>query len=451
MDFINIAEDYTNRVKESVNNRNSKLPVRFCLSIAAFLLPLTMMAQLTAPGSNAVRYTSYPSAPGLKDPVFVFCNSTGTQKGTIMADSPGGTSPYNFSWYKWSDISKSFSIFLKTDAAVNNSVYSDLDEGGYSVRITDGGGYDTTFVGWIFLDKPSVHGQVRDFKCQIVALTGTAALDTFFYKDPTDGAAVRLRNGYTTMWSSTPSSVIPYPTIILTNKYFTQPPEDVIYKLQVVDSFQCSSESTFPFTSILVKADFSVEPATGEAPLEVTFTDESIRGSKKYIWEFGDITQGGKKTKDWIINKDSLWILNNPFTHIYYKPGEYSAKLTIESDLGCVDSLRFDKIVVDPSSLSIPIPNVFTPDGDTYNDRFIVESKSLRYISVEIFSQSGLKVYGFSGEGEILKEWTGWDGNINNTSIKASPGVYFYIIRAYGWDNVKYDDKAYRGFVYLYR
>jgi hypothetical protein len=81
----------------------------------------------------------------------------------------------------------------------------------------------------------------------------------------------------------------------------------------------------------------------------------------------------------------------------------------------------------------------------------MVEAKSLRFISVEVFSQSGLKVYGFSGEGDRLKDWTGWDGKINNTSINASPGIYFYIIRALGWDNVRYDSKLYRGFLYLYR
>ena len=70
---------------------------------------------------------------------------------------------------------------------------------------------------------------------------------------------------------------------------------------------------------------------------------------------------------------------------------------------------------------------------------------------MEIFSRSGLKVYGFNGEGKNLREWQGWDGNVNNSSIKASPGVYFYLIRAFGWDDVNYDGKKYRGFVYLYR
>ena len=81
----------------------------------------------------------------------------------------------------------------------------------------------------------------------------------------------------------------------------------------------------------------------------------------------------------------------------------------------------------------------------------MVESKSLRNLSVEIFSRSGMKVYSFYGEGATLKDWKGWDGNVNYSSIKASPGVYFYIIKAYGWDDILWTGKEYRGFLYLYR
>ena len=136
-------------------------------------------------------------------------------------------------------------------------------------------------------------------------------------------------------------------------------------------------------------------------------------------------------------------------SHIYYIPGEYSVKLTIESTLHCVDSIRFDAIKVAQSDLEIP--NVFTPNGDGTNDFFMVAKSSLRYISVEVFSRSGVRVYSFYGEGPILKDWNGWDGNVNNSSIKASPGVYFYVIKAQGWDDVKYTGKKYTGFVYLYR
>ena len=78
---------------------------------------------------------------------------------------------------------------------------------------------------------------------------------------------------------------------------------------------------------------------------------------------------------------------------------------------------------VDPSKLEIP--NVFTPDGDGINDYFMVNSTSLRTLNVEIYSRSGLLVYSFFGEGQRLAEWQGWDGNINNSSRKATPGVYY--------------------------
>ena len=115
--------------------------------------------------------------------------------------------------------------------------------------------------------------------------------------------------------------------------------------------------------------------------------------------------------------------------------------------MGCIDSVRFDKILVEPSSLDIP--NVFTPDGNGDNDYFFVESKSLRSLSVQVFSKSGKRVYLYNGEGDSLRDWQGWDGKIGSSYV--SPGVYFYIIRARGWDDVFYDGEEYRGFVYLYR
>jgi len=394
------------------------------------------MAQLSAPGMSAVRYTSYPSDLLVKDPIFIYCYSTGTEKGNLTALRPGGSGIYSYSWFAWNDITKSFSTFIKTDTGVTSSSIIDLMEGGYKVNIESAGLYDTSLVGWIFLDKPFAQAKLQNFTCDYVALSGKSAIDTFYYKDPADGKTIKLRNAVAFLWSSDPSSTIPYPNIEINPVTFSPPLEDVVYKLQVTDSFLCVSESSFPYTSIHVKADFTVDPEKGEAPLTVTFNpDKSVRGFT-YKWEFGD---------DTIINVEQ----KETIPHIYYRPGEYSVKLTVESDLHCIDSMRFDKIIVDPSKLEIP--NVFTPNGDGINDFFIVESKSLRNINVEIYSRSGLMVYSFDEEGERLKDWQGWDGNINRSSVKASPGVYFYIIRARGWDDKIYDSQEYRGFFYLYR
>jgi gliding motility-associated-like protein len=396
------------------------------------LIPAITEAQLSAPGMSAVRYTSYPSAPTAKDPIFIYCNASGAQKGTITAASPRGTAPFNYSWYKWSDNTKSFSTLLKTDPGVLTSTSDNLDQGGYKVIIS--GGYDTAFVGWIFTDSPFSSAALQNRTCDYVALKGQASVDTFFYNNISNGVPVRLPNGIKFLWSSNPSSYIPSPDFFLNPQTFDPPLVDVTYKLQVSDSFGCISQSSFFYQSIHVKADFSADPIQGDAPLVVTFTDKSIRASK-YKWEFGDTATS---------------TLSNPDPHTYFKPGEYSVKLTIESDLHCIDSMKLDKnIVVDPSELHVP--NVFSPNGDGINDNFIVEYKSLRNLSVEIFSQSGRKVYSFIGVGELIKEWKGWDGNINSSSVKAAPGVYFYVIRASGWDDISYGGKLYRGVVYLYR
>jgi gliding motility-associated-like protein len=392
------------------------------------------MAQLTAPGMSAVRYTTYP---GVTDPIFIFCNSSGTQKGTIRADSPGGTGPFDFSWYKWSDITKSFSISVKKDVSVYNSSSSGLDEGGYQVRITNSGGYNTNLVGWIHLDTPFAKDSLSFFDCDRVILYGKGATDPYNYNDIVAGNPILLPNSINLTWSSNPFSIIfpllPQPQYPNLYKPLSLPYEDVTYKINVIDDFGCTNESSFIYHPIHVKADYSIDPNKGEAPLEVVFTDKSIRAAE-YKWDFGD----GTTSKNTV-----------PGSHIYYKPGTYYPKLEVVSSLNCIDSVKIDSVSVEPSKLDIP--NVFTPNGDGVNDYFIPNIMSLRTLTVEIYSRSGLMVYSFDGASEKLKDWQGWDGNVNNSSIKASPGVYFYIIRALGWDDKIYDSKEYRGFFYLYR
>jgi gliding motility-associated-like protein len=411
--------------------------VRYIFLIIGLLSPLSVLAQITAPGANAVRYTTYPSALTVKDPVFFYCNINGTERGTLTATNPQSSGIRNYNWFKWNPSDNSFSIPVASESGVLSSTISNLMEGGYKVDIDSAGIPGVSFVGWVFFDMPpSVSASLAQQLCYRVALNGdtAATVRRFLYNDINTGSVLSIKNEITFMWSSDPASSIPYPDLHIDPVTYSPPLEDVTYKL-TVNSLGCVNESSFRYESIHVKADFTVEPVTGEAPLEVRFTDKSIRGDK-YTWKFGD-------------NRDSISYLPDPLPHIYYKPGEYYVTLIIESDRHCIDSMTSERIVVDPSQLSIP--NVFTPDGDGYNDRFMVESKSLRSINVEIFSRSGMKVYSFYGEGERLRAWDGWDGNINSSSRKASPGIYFYVIRAYGWDDVSYNTKEQRGFVYLYR
>ncbi|HQN59346.1 MAG TPA: gliding motility-associated C-terminal domain-containing protein, partial [Bacteroidales bacterium] len=167
-------------------------------------------------------------------------------------------------------------------------------------------------------------------------------------------------------------------------------------------------------------------------PLEITFTDKSVRASK-YLWRFGD---------------DSVSTLKDPGTHTYYIPGEYTVSLVIESELTCRDSATV-KIKVLPSAMQIP--NVFTPNDDGLNDYFVPDKKSIRFLNLQIFAKSGHRVYYYQGDGDDLQNWLGWDGRINYSERKAEPGAYYYVLRAEGYDDVEYKGREFRGTVYLYR
>jgi len=400
------------------------------LALIIIMLPLALQAQITAPGSSAVRYTTYPATPG-HDPVFIFCAGSGSVTGTLVAASPGGTAPFTFTWTGYNQAGGGYTIPVKTESGTTSTA-SGLEEGGYRVQISDGGGYSTELFAWVHLDQPVAQAALLHYTCDYVALDGMAAPDPFDYYDPSTGAPRRLPNGVRHLWSSSPASTIPYPDLEIDPITYSPPLEDVRYTIEVTDSFGCSTSASFDYESIHVKAEFAAEPLEGEAPLEITFTDNSIRATK-YLWKFGD---------------DSVSTMQAPGPHTYYIPGDYTISLTIESELTCRDSATV-KITVLPSTLKIP--NVFTPNDDGINDFFIPEKQSLRFLNLQIFSKAGHRVYYYQGDGEDLQSWQGWDGKINYSERRATPGAYYYVLRAEGYDDVDYKGREYRGTVYLYR
>ena len=215
------------------------MPVRYFLLILILLLPAICEAQLSAPGSSALRYTSYPLALTVNDPVFIYCNTSGSQKGTLNASSPGGTGPFNFAWFKWNDADKNFSIPLPQLTGDTPSSRNNLEEGGYKVIIS--GGFDASFIGWIFIDKPFSSAALQNSTCDYVALIGQAAVDTFYYRNISNGQPLKLPNKVSYLWSSDPASSITSPDFLLNPQTFDPPLVHVTYNLQVTDIFGCTS------------------------------------------------------------------------------------------------------------------------------------------------------------------------------------------------------------------
>lgn len=124
-------------------------------------------------------------------------------------------------------------------------------------------------------------------------------------------------------------------------------------------------------------------------------------------------TVGGTMPYDW------LWS-NGEFTESIenLEGGQY--QLTITDDYGCQRS--FDFIIAETNAECLVIPNTFTPNGDNYNDTWILENMDL-YPDAEInvFNKWGNLIHQSKGA------YTPWDGTHLENDLPAE--VYYYIIR----------------------
>jgi len=123
--------------------------------------------------------------------------------------------------------------------------------------------------------------------------------------------------------------------------------------------------------------------------------------------------------------------------HMYTEPNNcYQPYLVVYArDLPeCRDTAFLDCIKVDDRS-SLEVPNIFTPNGDNQNDFFQVEAKTLETFHGIVVNRWGNTIYEWDNYQD--KE-AGWDGKLKG-GAEASPGVYFYIIKATGIDGYEYE------------
>lgn len=89
---------------------------------------------------------------------------------------------------------------------------------------------------------------------------------------------------------------------------------------------------------------------------------------------------------------------------------------------GCVVT---DTVQVSFATLAtgdVLIPNVFTPNGDGYNDVFLVENVDAADFHMDVYNRWGMKVFSSTSSGK------GWNGKLDNDGETVPDGTYFVVI-----------------------
>jgi gliding motility-associated-like protein len=144
------------------------------------------------------------------------------------------------------------------------------------------------------------------------------------------------------------------------------------------------------------------QPATPD-DTEISFTDQSSGGVTAWIWDFDSIPPFTSTDSDPTVTFPAI-------------PGEYPVVLVVTNAAGCTDTLR-SSIRVE-SNGEITLPNVFTPNGDGVNDRFLPLEDYPGQGRLTVLNRWGQEVFTTAS---VTSGWSGAD---------APDGTYFWTLEA---------------------
>ncbi|HZL09888.1 MAG TPA: gliding motility-associated C-terminal domain-containing protein [Prolixibacteraceae bacterium] len=438
-------------------NKYKLLCVLFLFSCLV-MAPEAGFAQITS-DADAVVLTEYSS--GSQDNIHVFCGMKNELNAYLTANLPIGETG-TFEWQKYNASSGTFDFFTSDLSGTNSSTISSLENGCYRVIITALSG-EKQFTAWAFNNYIEATAEITESDCNSFTLKGTVDTPDLSYSDLTNGQAKVLNKDIQVRWLEGDATVSSFAT----SQVFDPPPRNTNYTFTVTDRFGCAGTAEVTYYSIVTEAAFTYalenqgehsDPSQIEAPFTITFTNISINGdADKYEWFiFKDL----QKINDEITAgtfKDSIQeiIYTKDPVYTFEEVGEYKVKLVskkVSEFTTCSDTFYIDNDIIAEVSI-IDAPNVFTPNNDSENDKFVVKFFSMKTVKITIFNRWGkiLHVYennnvqGFYNTAETVSESV-WDGKVGGRLV--SPGVYYYVAEGVGRDGKR---RSANGFFHLFR
>jgi gliding motility-associated-like protein len=137
-------------------------------------------------------------------------------------------------------------------------------------------------------------------------------------------------------------------------------------------------------------------------------------------------------TFTWSYSETSVTDTISNVVHTYSASGTYSVMLVANNN-GCTDTSSYSFYISDSSGITLP--NVFTPNYDDVNDVFKPIARGITSMKVDIYTRWGNYVYGWDAVNGS------WDGHTKSGEA-CTPGTYFCILEATGFDNKSYKLKT---------
>ncbi len=165
-------------------------------------------------------------------------------------------------------------------------------------------------------------------------------------------------------------------------------------------------------------------------PYDIIFVDSTVSNeSYNYVWT---LQNGAQDFSYSIVNSSDYQLFTWPFSDEDVGDNEISAIVT-NNVTGCDSSVSF--MIQVQGFEDLIIKNVFSPNGDDFNQEFSFSEYEMESVDVQIFNRWG----------QLVKSWVGsnktWDGTgIDGKDLPE--GVYFYVFVATGTDGYYYDKKG---------
>lgn len=423
----------------------------FSIITLFFLQPLIVSGQLSAPGAVGSDVTSYPVFSET-DSIYIFCTTGELEHAGVLLATTALTGTKTFTLEKYDIQLADFDLIRSESIDDFSTDFLGLEDGCYRVTITQGETAEI-YRAWVFNNWYTADGEVTETNCDWFKMEGTYSSTDLKYYDLADNTELLVNKNLQMQWKNGDQIISSLQNL----QIYDPPTQNTNYTFSVFDKFGCEANITVPYESIVTKAVFTADPMSGEAPLEVTFTNQSENGDEFEWFFYYDLDYlkqnlGGSTNPDdsimrYAVNQDPIFIYENSGT---YMVKLVSKKINQSLNLVCVDTAYMeDYITVDTSFIAIP--NVFTPNGDGTNDLFIVKFWSMQNIKISIFNRWGQRIHYWQSNNiqGFEDTWTAtvWDGRLMAGRM-ASPGVYNYVVEGVGRDGKK---RQKNGFFHLFR